>query len=139
MSRSRAVLSFAVVAAVLASLGAWLHSGGLRFGPPPPNVVIISVDGLRHDYAKTMESLETFFREASVFEQAITSASYTPPSLTSLHTGLFPLKHGVHLMGDSLREEHAMLGEILKREGFYTEALVALAIDGLMPAAEPEG
>ncbi|UCE86126.1 MAG: sulfatase [Deltaproteobacteria bacterium] len=120
-----AVLTATLGSALLAGL---IARGGAFAAPRPAKLVIISVDGLRHDYARRMKSSKRFFAAASVFEQAITTASYTPPSLCSLQTGLVPLKHGVHLMGDELGAEDALLSEILRSKGFYAEALIAVNV-----------
>ncbi|UCE84895.1 MAG: sulfatase [Deltaproteobacteria bacterium] len=127
-SKAKNLLILSIAAVLLASIAHRFASTRSWATPKPKNVVIISVDGLRYDYAKRMESLARFFADASVFDQAISAASFTPPSLCSLQTGLVPLKHGVHLTLDTLNEDDLLLSEVLRRNGFYTEALIAVNI-----------
>jgi choline-sulfatase len=69
----------------------------------PPNILWIVWDTVRADrlslygYAKkTTPFLESFSREALVFDNALSSASSTLPSHASLFTGLLPSEHGTH-------------------------------------------
>jgi arylsulfatase len=64
---------------------------------PPPDIVLITVDALRADVLSnagwphaTTPELDTLAAEGVVLPLAITSYPGTPPSMTSLMTGLFP-------------------------------------------------
>lgn len=60
------------------------------------------IDTLRADHLgmygygrNTSPNIDAFAKEALVFDYAITSAPWTPPSVASMFTGLYPLTHGV--------------------------------------------
>jgi arylsulfatase A-like enzyme len=44
----------------------------------------------------TTKNLEQFSKDALVFENCITTTSWTLPSHASLFTGLYPTEHGSH-------------------------------------------
>jgi arylsulfatase A-like enzyme len=94
----------------------------------PMNVIIVSVDALRYDYAERMSIKEKYFYYAQDYKQAVTAASYTPPSLASILTGLYPYNHKCHLMGQPLDYNTTLLSEVLRNNGYYTGAIVAVNI-----------
>lgn len=66
----------------------------------PPNVVFILVDTLRACHLsftgyqrETSPRIDEFSNEAVRFRRAITSAPWTPPSVASMFTGLYPSSH----------------------------------------------
>ena len=67
--------------------------------PPerPPNIVLITVDTLRADHMslygyerETTPEIDAWFGEGAVFERAYATTSFTPPSVISFLTGLYP-------------------------------------------------
>ncbi|MFT4709963.1 MAG: arylsulfatase A-like enzyme [Planctomycetota bacterium] len=78
--------------------------------PPEPksryrNVVLIGVDTLRPDHLgfggskfETSPTLDGFAKNAMVFDQAYSTASWTLPAFASLLTGLDPAEHGAGIM-----------------------------------------
>lgn len=70
--------------------------------PRPPHVVLISIDSLRPDHLSIYGSprptdapLIDLFEEAVIFEDAISTSSWTVPAMASLITALLPKQHGV--------------------------------------------
>jgi arylsulfatase A-like enzyme len=61
-----------------------------------PDVILITVDALRSDVARTMESYELLSREGTSFDGQAASC-WTVPSLPAIHTGLEPEHHGCGL------------------------------------------
>lgn len=110
-----------------------------------PNVVIVTVDCLRRDRLSAYghERLTTPFLD-SLTERAMhaTSAhsvsSWTCPAVVSLHTGLYPHRHGggvvpgepknlsKHNLPTLLPAEVPTLPEILRKKGYSTAAMIAV-------------
>lgn len=92
-----------------------------------PNVVLILIDTLRADHLscygyerRTSPCIDRIAEQALLYERAISSAAWTPPSHASLFTGCYPSRHGVdrsHLILDS---DLVPLPEALKRNGYRT-------------------
>jgi len=71
-------------------------------GPTPPDVVLILVDTLRADalsfYGAPRTSapyLASLAAAGTVFQRAYSSSTWTAPSTASVHTGVYPDRHGV--------------------------------------------
>lgn len=95
-------------------------------------VLVLSLDTLRADmlgsYGSTgghMPILDGLAAKGVVFRNAIAPMATTFPSHSSMFTGLYPRVHGVRWNGDSLKEEHTTLAEILSQEGWNTGAFVS--------------
>lgn len=90
-----------------------------------PNLLLISLDTLRHDFFDAIHMPETFalFRDGRVMERMYTSAPWTLPAHASLLSGQYPAKHGVRLPRDRLAAEVETIGEVLQKSGYYTLAL----------------
>jgi len=101
-----------------------------------PNIVVISLDSCRKDslsfYDDAVEktpNIEKFVKNNNhiIFENAISQASYTTSSYTSLLTSCLPPKHGIrsnfvvqqNQMTKNLVQKH------LKKAGYYTKAVVS--------------
>ena len=70
--------------------------------PTRPNVLVVLVDTLRADalgcygaLPSLTPSVDALARRGVVFEQAISQAAWTSPSVASVFTGLYPRSHGV--------------------------------------------
>ncbi len=95
--------------------------------PPPPNVVLISVDTLRADrmslygYSRpTTPHLDRWARErAVVFESAVAAAPWTLPSHVSMLTGIDAVGHGVNHAAPA-PTTLLTLAEILRGRGWTT-------------------
>lgn len=114
-------------------LSAWLLVG-CGAESAPPNLLLVTLDTTRADRfgyfgyenAKTPR-FDAFVAERAVwFQNAITAVPVTFPSHTTIHTGTFPVSHGVHDNdGYYLDDDVTTLAEILKGEGFTTGAVLA--------------
>ena len=73
---------------------------------------------------KTTPALDAWARDAVVFENAFSPASWTLPVGTSLFTSLYPFAHGVTARGarNVLNKSIPTLPEILQRAGYATAA-----------------
>ncbi|HSP07447.1 MAG TPA: sulfatase-like hydrolase/transferase, partial [Acidobacteriota bacterium] len=95
------------------------------------NLLLITIDTLRADAlsvygGKTpVPFLESFARNATVFNHAFTSAPITLPAHTSLMTGLYPPAHGVRNNGTFRAPESLhLLAEYAKHNGMSTGAVI---------------
>ncbi len=103
--------------------------GGAEASSPPPNVILISIDSLRADHVgcygygrNTTPHLDRFAREGVVFEQHISSSSWTLPAHAALFTSVPDSVHGcVEATGTALNPAFVTLAERF-REGGYEAA-----------------
>jgi choline-sulfatase len=99
--------------------------------PPPPNVLLVSIDTLRADAVGAYggpvatPTLDRLAREGSLFEQAIAPASQTTPSHATIFTGLEVLHHGALRNGIPLAESAETLAEVFQRRGYATAAFAS--------------
>ena len=91
--------------------------------PAAPNVLLLLVDTLRADAvgcygAKPTRSpnLDRLARDGLVFDQAVSQASWTLPSVATIFTGLHPRSHGV--VGE-LEEPEGRAGEAVRADMAY--------------------
>jgi arylsulfatase len=99
---------------------------------PRPNVLLISIDTIRHDFVGSYgaptgptPALDRLAGRGVLFENAIATSSWTLPSHMSLLTGQYPASHGVNVDGRALIEEKATLAEFLSDRGYRTGGFVA--------------
>lgn len=124
-SRSR------LAAPLLPLLAVWLVSGAGCGPPPPPNVLLVSVDTLRADalgaYGGPVATpaFDGLARDGVLFDQAIAPAPQTAPSHATLFTGQEVLHHGSVRNGVPLDEAAETLAEIFRRAGYATAAFVS--------------
>ncbi|HEY8019592.1 MAG TPA: sulfatase [Thermoanaerobaculia bacterium] len=93
-----------------------------------PDVFLYLIDTLRADSVgvdgsalPTTPRIDAFSRDAVVFDQARSAASWTLPAVFSILSGRYPFHHGVHLPGDRLpRSNGAWLPVLLERAGYET-------------------
>lgn len=98
----------------------------------PPNVLLISIDSLRADhlgaygYARqTSPNLDALSREGVVFENAVSTSTWTLPAHISMLTSLYPEVHGVDRNSTRLGEEAILGSEVFQQGGFATGAVVS--------------
>lgn len=97
------------------------------------NVILISVDTLRADHMGdhgyhfvTTPELDRFGREASVFENCVSTAPYTAPSIWSMMTSKYPSTHKVGAPdGEKIIHNQSTLARILAKHGYRTVAFVS--------------
>ena len=94
-------------------------------------VVLISIDTLRRDHLslygyprRTTPGLEALAREAVVFEDAVSTSSWTLPAHASLLTSTFPAVHGATSSKVGLSSEWPGLPQLLGDAGYFTQAMV---------------
>jgi arylsulfatase A-like enzyme len=116
------------LAALLAALAACMDSA-----PPDavakPNVILIVIDTLRTDhlgdfgYTRSTDGpLQEFFDHSTVFQRAYAPASWTSPSVASLFTGQFTVRHRTNAHGGRLPDDALTLAEVLTEGGWHTAA-----------------
>lgn len=98
-----------------------------------PNIVFIVMDTLRVDRLSTYgyeratsPNLDRLAARGLVYENALSTSSWTWPSTASLFTGMLPPEHGV--LDDStcfLAHSHTTLAERLQQQGYTTAAWTA--------------
>jgi arylsulfatase A-like enzyme len=125
--RMRSALALAAAASALV-LG--LSCGRPKAPGGPPNLLLVSIDTLRADHLglygydrPTSPRIDAFAQGALVFERALSHASETRASVSSLLTGFLP--HETHIEAGQLPEGVDTLAEILGRRGFRTAAVVS--------------
>jgi arylsulfatase A-like enzyme len=97
-----------------------------------PNVILITVDALRYDHLsvngyarRTSPNLDRLAREGVNFSQAISQATITIRSMTSLFTSLYPRMHGVMGSDWTLPEETPLMASIFSGNGYVTAAFTS--------------
>lgn len=125
-------LGVACTVSLLLALLALLAQVGCEPPRRRPNIVLIVVDTLRTDHTsaygyerKTTPNLERYFADAELFEHAYSTASYTPASVVSMLSGLYPSRHGIRDFYQRLAPDVRILPEFLKKQGYQTAAVVS--------------
>ncbi len=110
--------------------------------PARPNVIVLHIETLRADFLALWggvvpgltPNLDRLAERSVVFDNAISSSSWTLPSTVTLLTGLPPSAHGVVQTGRSLvPPDTPTFAERAREHGIVTAALVAnnlLTIEG---------
>ena len=101
--------------------------------PPRPSLVLVTMDTTRRDrvgaygYALAhTPNVDRFAAEGIRFDRAYATVPLTTPAHSSIHTGVYPTKHGVHSNGDAvLPESLTTLAELLQASGYSTAAAVS--------------
>ena len=97
------------------------------------NVIIIAVDTLRADHLgcygyprNTSPSIDEFARNAVQFMNCYTPVPRTGPAFASMLSSLPPHKHGAKNNGLPIFDNIQLLPEVLKENGYYSGAFVAI-------------
>lgn len=100
--------------------------------PKPPNVLLYVVDTLRADALRCYGNarvdtphVDALARAGTLFENAVSNASWTRPAMASLFTGLYPTRHATQGQGDMLPAGVDTLAGVLARHGYATGFLTA--------------
>lgn len=100
--------------------------------PRRPNVVWVVWDTVRADHMSlygyeraTTPFLDKWAANARVYEDCLSSSSWTVPSHASMFTGLLPAEHGAMHGNEYLAEELTTVAEALRSKGYQTFAWAA--------------
>ncbi len=100
----------------------------------PENIFIFLIDACQAKHLsaygyerKTSPHIDELSKDAVLFENAFSTASFTRSSVASIFSGLFPDNHGVRIMSEGLSEKLFLLPEFLKPKGFRTAIFSAAA------------
>ncbi len=108
--------------------------------PPPPSVVLITIDTLRADhlgcygyFRDTSPTIDAFANDNILFENVFTSMSTTLPAHTSLLTSSYPVRNGVYanfnVWGQPAPTEPGGLrsvAQLFEEAGYETAAFVSV-------------
>ena len=120
------------IIAILACLS-WTLAGGITSvsAATQPNIVLIIIDTLRSDHLgcygyrrSTSPAMDTIAAEGVRFDQAISAASWTTPSVMSMFTSLPPSIHQTVSGSTTLPEGMTTLAAELKKGGYQTAAII---------------
>jgi arylsulfatase A-like enzyme len=98
------------------------------------DIFIFLLDGCQADHLKlygydrnTALRVSEFAKDSLVFKNAFCNASYTPGSVGSIFTGLYPNSHQILGILDILDKKILTLPQFLKKSGFVTAVFTANA------------
>jgi arylsulfatase A-like enzyme len=96
------------------------------------NIILISIDSLRSDHLgsygyerNTSPNIDKLAEDGILFENTISTTTWTLPAHISMLTGLLPEVHQVINDGNRLSEQVRLCSEILKERGYVTTAFVS--------------
>ncbi|MBI5362304.1 MAG: sulfatase [Planctomycetes bacterium] len=128
MHRSRILLAAAALGVIAA---ATLHLA-CSAGPRPPNVLLISIDMLRADHVSaygytrpTTPAIDRLAQEGTLFEEHISSSSWTLPAHAALFTSLPDGIHGATDTDKALGPAATTLAERFQSAGYETVGFFA--------------
>src|SRR5437588_2020806 len=95
-----------------------LQAGGRR---DQPNVLLVVIDDTRADHLScygyqrpTTPNIDRLAATGVLYEQCISPAVWTLPSMASLFTGLYPSQHGTTFKHQFLEPEFPVLAEVFR-------------------------
>lgn len=98
--------------------------------PHKPNIIIVVLDTVRaqncscYGYVRnTTPNLDQLAAEGKIYRNAIAPAPWTLPVHASLFTGHYCFRHRVDGRRYRLGDEHTLLTEVLKQEGYNTAGI----------------
>jgi arylsulfatase A-like enzyme len=123
---ARAIWLVGILAAISCSVGCDRGVG------QRPNVLLVVVDTLRKDHLgcygyhrNTSPNIDRLAEVAVRYDNAISQAPWTSPSLGSLFTSLYPSAIGIEDVQFALDDELIVLSEVLRDNGYTTGAVVS--------------
>jgi arylsulfatase A-like enzyme/Flp pilus assembly protein TadD len=98
-----------------------------------PSVILLTLDTTRADRLGSYgykgghtPNLDALAQRGVRFERTYSSVPLTTPAHSTMFTGLYPTRHGVHNNGDAILPDAAVtLAEVLKEKGYGTAASVS--------------
>ncbi len=134
--------AFSILLVGLAIFLLWpaIHFGDALAASPQvaarPNIILVTLDTVRADHLslygyarKTTPHLDTWAKRGVVFENAITTTSWTLPSHASIFTGLLPHQHGADWYMP-LNTRRWTLAEVLASWGYETAGFTSNFVYG---------
>jgi len=130
MTRTSDFRLIALAALLLPLLAACGRSG------PIPNLVLICIDTVRYDSfiePGVTDALDPWLANAQIYDNAMSAAPWTIPSVATVLTGLYPAEHGAgrfegatadlsHEPPSPLAADNNTLAEVLRAQGIRTGA-----------------
>jgi arylsulfatase A-like enzyme len=111
----------------IAVLGLVILTGCGSSPSSPPNLVLIVIDTLRADHLgtygyerATSPHIDRLAERGLVFANALTTSSWTKPSVASLFTSRYPSEHGAVSFERNLSSKLPTLAEMLREAGYRT-------------------
>ena len=142
--KSRSKFPGALTVLVLVGIAIWFFWPGPPSAPTlsrpmvdgvptePPNIIMIVVDTLRADHLgiygyhrPTSPNIDRIFGSGKIYEAAYAPTSFTPPSVMSILSGVYPLNHRVRMAFQKCPEDTVLFPQILKSAGYHTAAVVS--------------
>lgn len=140
MGRHRLAKSFGILVVVFLSVAILAGcSKGPKFATKQPNVLILMLDTLRADHMgvygyerDTTPTLDKFAKENVFFRYPVSAAPWTPMSVSSILTGLYPATHqmippnsreAASQTATRLNSNLVSLSEALQSQGYGTAAV----------------
>ncbi|MCA9512480.1 MAG: sulfatase [Myxococcota bacterium] len=118
--------------ALVASLALAAALPGCGRGARAPLLLLVTVDTLRADHLGAYGSdlgatprIDALASQSVAFDAAFAPASYTLPSMASLHTGLYPEEVGIFANRSAFRGSSVTVAEMLRIAGWRTGAAVS--------------
>ncbi len=109
-----------------------LACGACSRAPSGPNVLLISIDSLRYDHLscdgyarKTSPAIDRLAEEGLLFEQHVSSSSWTLPGHASLFTSVPDSVHGAFDTDRRIPEAMHTLAERFRDAGWHTQGFFA--------------
>ena len=111
----------------------------LRADVDHPNIILLTVDALRADHLScygypksTSPNIDRLAAESVQFTNAVSTAPWTFPAFSAIHTSMYPSELGVSAFNVSLPQIYqqrldplrATLAETLQSQGYRTQAIV---------------
>jgi arylsulfatase A-like enzyme len=97
-----------------------------------PNILLITIDAQRADHfglygyrRNTTPNIAKWFRHATLYENAYSTESQTPPAIVSLLTGTLPQVHRIRLIYQKAPADMMMIPDYLSKKGYQTAGIVA--------------
>ncbi len=96
------------------------------------NVLLITIDTIRPDYLSCYGSsnstprIDELANHGILFENAFSQVPLTFPSHTSILTGVFPIRHGIHQNGlEIFSKKEDLITDLFRSQGYKTGAVVS--------------